>query len=143
MTAKHWTEEELLAHLYGVGPEDGHLSDCSECGSRLNRMRLARHTRETCYNTQDDVSFEFLAAQRRQIYGRMSQPGATLIRRLAPVLAASVVLAGGLVFMETQGRHESPVQVKASDTQLVEDVGRMAMDPEPSPTAPLQALFED
>jgi hypothetical protein len=47
------------------------------------------------------------------------------------------------VFMETQGRHESPVQVKASDTQLVEDVGRMAMDPEPSPTAPLQALFED
>lgn len=143
MTARHWTEEELLAHLYGVGPEDGHVSKCSECEARLNRMRLARHTHEAQYNAQDDVSFEFLAAQRRQIYSRISQPGATLIRRLAPMLAASLVLAGGLVFMKTQGRHESVVQVKASDTQLVEDVGRMAMDPEPAPTAPLRALFED
>jgi hypothetical protein len=143
MTARHWTEEELLAHLYGVGPENGHLSSCSECGSRLNQMRLAWRTHEACYNSRDDVSFEFLAAQRRQIYSRMSQPGTRLIRRLAPALAASVVLAGGLVFMETQSRHESALQVKASDTQLVEDVGRMAMDSEPAPTAPLQALFED
>jgi anti-sigma factor RsiW len=143
MTARHWTEEELIAHLYGVGPDEGHLDGCTECAARLNRMQRERRAHEAQHNPQDEVSFEFLAAQRRQIYNRLSRPASSLLRRLAPAIAASLVLAGGLLFIQTQHQQEGPVQVKASDTQLVEDVGWMATNSEPAPTAPLRALFED
>jgi hypothetical protein len=143
MTPRHWTEDELLAHLYGVGPEDGHLGNCAECRLRIEQMRLARESVDAQYNAHEDLNFEFLAAQRRRIYNRILQPTSSLVRRLAPALAASLVLVGGLLFMETQRQEQNSNGAKVSDTDLVEDVGRMAMHPEPAPTAPLQALFED
>jgi hypothetical protein len=143
MTAKHWTEEELVAHLYGIGPEDGHISKCAECSERLQTMQSARSQCESLYNDADQVSFDFLAAQRRRIYERISQPrGRERMRRFAPALAASLVLAGGL-FLYDQQHDQSAVLVKPSDNQLVEDVGRVAMNPEPAPVAPLRALFEE
>lgn len=143
MAARHWTDEDLLAHLYGVGPEDDHLEQCRGCAERLNAMRAMRRAHEAGYTAEDEVSFEFLASQRRQIYRRISEPPPKLIRRLAPAFAASLVVAGSLVLMQMQERHENAVHVKAFDTQLVEDVGSIATNPEPAPTAPLQALFED
>jgi hypothetical protein len=140
MTPRHWTEDELIAHLYGVGPEDGHLHECAECGTRLEQMQAARQNYESL-QTEDEVTFDFLAAQRRRIYERLFKPGSKLVRRFAPALAASLVVAGGLLFYQQEQSQTQPV-VKASDSQLVEDVGRVAMNPEPAPTAPLQALFE-
>jgi hypothetical protein len=144
MTEKHWTEEELIAHLYGIGPEDGHISNCAECAHRLQTMQSGRIECDSVYPEADQVSFEFLAAQRRKIYQRMAEPlGREWRRRFAPALAASLVLVGGLFLYEEQRPAQSPAVVKASDTQLVEDVGRVAMNPEPPPVAPLRALFEE
>ncbi len=42
MTSRHWTEDELVAHLYGVGPTDGHLEVCNECSSRVHAMEETR-----------------------------------------------------------------------------------------------------
>ena len=143
MTAKHWTEEELLAHLYGIGPDDDHIRHCADCAFRLESMQARRRAYEARYSDGDEVGFEFLAAQRRRIYERISsersERGRRFVRRFAPALAASLVVAGGLMFYEQQRRSETVV--KCSDTQLVEDVGQMAMNPEPAPVAPLRALF--
>jgi hypothetical protein len=119
------------------------LGNCAECRLRIEQMRLARESVDAQYNAHEDLNFEFLAAQRRRIYNRILQPTSSLVRRLAPALAASLVLVGGLLFMETQRQEQNSNGAKVSDTDLVEDVGRMAMHPEPAPTAPLQALFED
>jgi len=54
----------------------------------------------------------------------------------------TLVVVGGL-FIYEQEHVQSPATVKVSDTQLVEDVGRVAMNPEPAPVAPLRALFEE
>jgi hypothetical protein len=143
MTAKHWTEQELIAHLYAVGPDGSHIEDCAECSARLERMRNARRGYESLYDGSSQVNHEFLAAQRRRIYARLSQslnPGR--MRRFAPALAASLVIAGGLFFYEQEQTNQRPA-VKISDTQLVEDVGQIAMNPEPAPVAPLEALFEE
>ncbi|MGA8596115.1 MAG: hypothetical protein WB676_15465 [Bryobacteraceae bacterium] len=144
MTARHWTEDELVAHLYGVGPADGHIEECGECSSRLQSMQDARALSEAAAASSIQPSFEFLAAQRRRIYQRLSKPAQFgFVRRFAPAVAASLAIAGGLLFFEQQHSDVSRPMVKPADTELVEDVGRTAMNPEPAPLAPLQALFEE
>jgi anti-sigma factor RsiW len=144
MTARHWTEDELLAHLYGIGPENGHIEACSECARRLQSMQEARSLSEAAGINSIEPSFEFLAAQRRRIYQRLSKPPQyALVRRFAPAIAASLAIAGGLLLFEEQHSNSSRPVVKPADTELVEDVGRTAMNPEPAPLAPLQALFEE
>ena len=34
MNGGHWTDQDLINHVYGVGPEDEHLQACSECRAR-------------------------------------------------------------------------------------------------------------
>lgn len=144
MTARHWTEDEFVAHLYGIGPENGHIQECSVCASRLQSMQDARMQSEAAAAGSDQPSFEFLAAQRRRIYQRLSKPAQfAFARRFAPALGASLAIAGGLLFFEQQHSNSSRPIVKPADTELVEDVGRTAMNPEPAPLAPLQALFEE
>jgi hypothetical protein len=144
MTARHWTEDELIAHLYGIGPEDGHIKECSDCSSRLRSMQDARGLSEAAATEAIEPSFEFLAAQRRRIYERLSKPArSTFAWRYASAVATTLAIAGGVLFFEQQHGNNSRPMVKPADTQLVEDVGRVAMNPEPAPLAPLQALFEE
>jgi hypothetical protein len=141
MTVRHWTEDELIAHIYGVGPEDGHLRHCLKCAERLQAMQTAQSVHHSV--TSPSIGSDFLAAQRRKIYERLSVPGRRLlIRRFAPPVAASLVLGAGLLLFD---RHHSSVEyaVKATDTQLVEEVGDLATNPEPAPVEPLRALFDE
>lgn len=140
----HWTDEQLIAHLYGAGPEDAHLESCLECQARVSRMQARRQAVEGESNT-NQVSFDLLAAQRRKIYAAIEQPVAwwshTQIRRWGSALAGLTILAGGLLMYES---HRKPAPSEGiPDTQLAQEVGRIAADPEPPATAPLQALFEE
>ena len=141
MTARHWTEDEILAHLYGIGPEDRHIEECPECASRVSAFQNARRNYEQRDQT-GDVSFEFLASQRRKIYERIATPRRGTLLKLAPGLAA-LLLVFGLAVFKQQYRGTAPQPAKSSDAQLVEDVGNIAMAPEPPPTEPLRALFEE
>src|SRR3954462_5075456 len=144
MNEKHWTEEELIAHLYGIGPTDRHAHNCALCASKLSSMQNARLAVEAAHDPNSEANSDFLNAQRRKIYRRISQPlGYGLVWRVAPVLAASLVLSGGLFLYDQQTPQSTPTMVKVSDTQLVEDVGGLAMNPEPAPVAPIRALFEE
>lgn len=142
----HWTNDQLIAELYGVGPEDGHLRGCGVCQERLSALTGHRQALEVTSSTGADVSVEFLAAQRRQIYAKIAQPArwwsATNMRRVASAAATLLVLGGGLMVYE-EHQEQQAVNDKVSDAQLAAQVSNMAQDSEPSSTGPLQALFEE
>src|SRR5450755_1200299 len=147
----HWTDEQVIEHLYGVGPEDGHLASCLECRDRIAAMQA--RWRSIQEDAGDEVSFEFLAAQRRKVYARLAdQVGwrrMFQLRRWAPAAMALFVIGAGLaVFEETHpfglgDPHRQMVNPNISDADLASEVGSFADGSEPKATAPLQALFEE
>jgi predicted anti-sigma-YlaC factor YlaD len=141
----HWTEEQLIAHLYGIGPEDGHIDHCDVCRQTLASMQAHREMVELSSSPAEEVSLDLLAAQRREIYAKITEPtrwwSNLRLGRWAPAAVALIVLGGGVMVFEQNQRQAAPNGI--SDAQLAQDVSRMAEDPEPPPTAPLQALFEE
>jgi hypothetical protein len=142
----HWTDEEMIGYLYGVGPENGHLEHCADCQVRLSAMQTQRQTLESATADNDSVSFDLLAAQRRAIYQRLEQPvrwwSVAYVRRLAAGLAAAVVLSGS-AYMYQQNRSMEMARERAEDAKLLQEVTAMAsMDSGAQSTEPLQGLFE-
>jgi len=139
----HWTEERLVAYLYGIEPEDRHLHGCDECQARIAAMQARRRAIDAA--SEEDISFDVLAAQRRRIYARLTDTtpwwSRIAIRRWASAAAAVLVVGGGLVVYEEKQSHRLP-DPGVSDAELAQDVSRMAQDAEPQSTAPLEALFE-
>jgi len=139
----HWTDERLIAHSYGVETADGHFQSCAECQARLAGMQANRRAVESV--SPDEVSFEFLAGQRRKIYARLTERQAwwsqVQLRRWASAAMAVLVLSGGLLFFE-QSQQPQPTD-KVSDVQLAQQLSSITEDSEPPSTAPLQALFEN
>lgn len=142
----HWTDDELIQHLYGVGPNDAHLGDCRECQARLSAAETQRRKvdAELSASGHEEASHDFLMAQRRRIYAKLSQPAnwwsGISVGRLAPAAAALLVLAGGVVVYDQRFRQEATNR-HVSDAQLARDVSCMAAESEPRSTAPLRALF--
>ncbi len=108
----HWTDEQLIASLYGVGPENGHLGGCEECKSRRSLLLANRNNSEAIGSLDPEVSFEYLAAQRRAICEKLevrsawpSMPG---LRRWVSVAVTLLVLGGGAaVYQEHHARQSA------------------------------------
>jgi hypothetical protein len=131
---KHLTTDELVDKLYGVGA-DGHLNECEECSERFGQLRERREM-----VTQPlEASYEFLAAQRRDIYARMGEkPQARM--KWVPALAAAAFLVAAGVFV-----HHPAAQVakpEVVDPQLFADVYSMEQSMEPLAAQPIHALFD-
>jgi hypothetical protein len=144
----HWTDDELIEHLYGVGPNDGHMDVCRECQARLSAAETRRRMLEAdlMASEGETASHDFLMDQRRRIYAKLSQPAnrwtGISVGRWAPAAATLLIVAGGLMVYDQRVRHER-LAPSVSDVQLARDVSCMAADSEPRSTAPLQALFEE
>ncbi len=140
----HWTDEQLIAHLYDLGPDDGHIHGCAVCQERLSNMQASRRAIEAA-ESPGNVGFDFLAAQRRRIYARLTQPvhwwSQFEIRRWVSAAATILAIGGGLLLYEEN--HRQQMMDKVSDAQLAQEVSSMAQDAEPQPTAPLQELFDE
>ena len=39
---RHWTEDDFIAKVYGLGPEDGHLEGCAACRASWVRFEARR-----------------------------------------------------------------------------------------------------
>ena len=67
---KHWTENDFTEWLYGLKSDSTHLKECAECSSIAGSLerRKAKAIR------LPEVSPDFLAAQRRNIYARLDHP---------------------------------------------------------------------
>ena len=142
----HWTDEQLIEHLYGVGPENGHLDECGECRGRLAAMQVARKAVEADSSPAEEVPFEVLAAQRRSIYARIERLPrweiGVQIRRWAAA-GAMIALLGGGALMYERAHDQQALQNRITDAQLAQQVSQIASDPEPGATGPLQALFDE
>ena len=140
----HWTDEQLIASLYGAGPENSHLDECAECRVRLSVLSANWQLLQREANSSDDVDLTFLAAQRRTIYARLSEPvhpwWRVSARCWASAGATLLVLGGGFAMFEQHQRQS--VENKISDVQLAQEMSRMSQDLEAQPVAPLQGLFE-
>ena len=139
---EHLSDGVLLDTMYGIAGDDAeaHARACPACAGRLSEWRQKRAAAET-----REISSEFLAAQRREIYQRLSEGQApSRKRRLwAPALAAACALALGVfVYHPTPGK-KAAAAAEVSDTQLFSDIFSMEQSLEPSATAPVRALFEE
>lgn len=142
----HWTDDQLIAHMYGAEPAVGidyrHLERCGECKARLQGM-LAR--RKEITENASDVDAAFLADQRRRIYTRLTQPihwwQTASLWRWASAGAATAALGTGLLLF-SDGNHLNKPDANVSDAQLAQEVSAISLDTEAPPAAPLKALFE-
>jgi hypothetical protein len=140
----HWTDEQIVDHIYGVGPADGHIDNCQECAGRFLAFQQRRLSLDSAAPSEEALSGDFIAAQRRAIYAKIGEPrrfwSLLPLRRVASAAATVVVLAGAFLFyQDRQARQVARAQV--SDAQLAQEVSQMAFDTEPVSTAPLKALF--
>jgi hypothetical protein len=138
MYDRHWTDEELIARLYDVRPEDNHLANCVSCAQRLNAIR-GRY--ESMRTSQIDVSPDFLAAQRRAIHARTGEKRRFLPRVLVPVTVA--LLAAAIAIIYRPAPVMQPVKEPISDSELFDDIFSRISDPLPSSAGPIRSLFEE
>lgn len=141
----HWTDDELLAYIYGIGPAGNHLEKCVDCQGRLAVFQQSRERTEAAVSVSDGVTSDFLAAQRRAIYQRMDQPvrwwSSAAVRRWAAGMTTACLLGGSFVIYD-QNREMRLAQERANDAKLMQEVATMANDTSTSSMAPLQGLFE-
>jgi anti-sigma factor RsiW len=137
---EHLSEDRLLDVMYGAGSQDAeqHLRSCPDCAGRVSEWKQRRASA----TGTGELSSEFLAAQRREIYQRLS--AAPSRKRLwAPVLAAACALAVGVFLYQPNSTSGPVVAIEANDTQLFMDVFSMEQSVEPSATASVRVLFEE
>ena len=136
MAGRHWTGEELIGRLYGIGPGDGHLEECAECSERWQRLLIARSEVLQVPHVPEDL----LIRQRRAVYDQLEQPR----RAWRPAFAHAVAVAMLLVLAILMLRPAlTPQPTRASsDTQLFSEVYSEIQSTEPDAVAPIRGLFE-
>jgi hypothetical protein len=138
MMKKHLTIDDLVDWLYGVGTgyhPGGNLNDCDECSERFRQLRERREMAAEPV----PASYEFLAAQRREIYARMGEKPRARMQWVPALAAAACLLAAGVFVNRPVARVAKPEIV---DPQLFADVYSMEQSMEPLAAKPIDALFE-
>jgi hypothetical protein len=130
----HLTTDELVERLYGVGADD-HLGDCEECSDRLQHLR----ERRAMAAEPVDASYDFLAAQRRNIYARMGEKPQARTKWVPALAAAACLLVVGVIAHHPAAQVAKPEIV---DPQLFADVYSMEQSMEPLAAKPIHGLFE-
>ena len=141
---KHWTETDFKYWLYGLKELDQHVDDCPECRGELERLQLERShiTASSAVSApavSEEVSPEFLAAQRRRIYERLDQPQRNpLLIRWVLSAAMLLLMIAGVTFQQL---HKAPPAI--SDEQLFRDLSSIEQSAEPRAIQPIHNLFEE
>jgi hypothetical protein len=139
MSGGHWSEQNFIDHVYGLGPRDGHLDVCGDCRARaeLNNARRKQVT------GAPEVSHEFLAEQRRRIHHRLETQRSPVFR-LLPAFGAVLLLLLGFFFLYRPARPPAlPGPVSSSDAQLFSDIYALEQTSEPHVATPVEALFQE
>jgi anti-sigma factor RsiW len=137
MADRHWSDDEIVARLYDVGPQDGHIEACPQCQMRLEELQLRRKSLRA---NDAELSAEFMALQRQAVYKRLEPT--PLLSRLRPApLAAALLLAFVIMTVFKPAPPRLPEEV-TQDTGIFEDVFEIATSTEPSAVEPVRSLFE-
>ncbi|MCL6544297.1 MAG: hypothetical protein K6T61_03650 [Bryobacteraceae bacterium] len=142
MALRHWTDDELIAHLYEMGPEDGHLEACAECAARWQQL-LARREELRAPLPLDEVQ---LFRQRQAVYeAAQARPARRWVHYGLAAAASAAVFAIALSVSRLAGPPapvtEGPPAI--SDSELLADVYSLVHSSEPAALEPVRALFEE
>ena len=127
MEDKHWSDEELLAMLYGAGRDrDAHLDACAEC---TERWRLLRERREALIPPAE-IPEQVLARQKYAIMRRVLKSRERSVwlgfpwRRTLAVAAVAAMLLIAIVLHNPAYRRQSPIDSAsaAADSKLFTEV---------------------
>lgn len=137
MTQRHWSDDELIARLYGAGPEDGHLEECIECARRWQNLLTARER----FLAEPDVHPAFFEAQRARFRARLERPQAPGSWRLtaAPVAATAAMLI--LALLLSRPAPAPQPNMASTDPHVFAEVYSL-VESEPEAVTPIYALFE-
>lgn len=131
---KHLTADELIDCVYGLtSPE--HLHGCAECADHLQRLLAMR----AAAARPADAPYDFLAAQRRNIYARMGEKPRTRWTWVPATAAAACLIVAGVVSFRPQA---TVVKQEIDQAQLFSDVYSMEQSMEPVAAKPIDAIFE-
>jgi len=137
MSVGHWTDDELIGRIYGLGPGDGHLAECEECAGRWRALQAARRL----VLDPPPAPEEFLAGQRRAIHGRLEHPvWRPAWLQLAP---AAVATAAVVVLAVVLHRPAPAPEPGLSDAELFAEVYSMVQSDESLAVQPIRAMFEE
>jgi hypothetical protein len=131
---RHLTTDELVDRLYGVGASE-HADECGECSERFEQLRERRATMAEPVA----ASHDFLAAQRRSIYARMSEKPQARTKWVPALAAAACLLVAGVLTYRPVVQVAKP---EVLDPQLFTDVYSMEQSMEPLAAKPIDALFD-
>ena len=135
MTSEHWTQEQLLDHLYGLREADEHMAACQDCSTRAKNLALSRNRAVEPPEIADD----FLAAQRRKIHERIGSP----LRSWHPLRWAVSVMAVLAIVLGLSLYRSNPVVTPTRDDQFFTEISTMAQNPAPRAVQPIEALVQD
>jgi hypothetical protein len=141
MKNPHWNQSQMLDHLYGIGPGDGHLDSCPRCRLEVERLTANRQRREQ----PAWIPEEFFALQRRRIQGRILEAGVSPERRTwLPAFATMTVLAMAVLLMRTEPPSSPSLSASNfNDGQLYTEIYQSIESAEPRALAPMHSLFQD
>jgi predicted anti-sigma-YlaC factor YlaD len=143
----HWTEDDFIARLYGVGQPDAHLDECGACREAWKGFQARREFVRA--GEEAEIPAEVLMAQRRAIHRRMDREPRPAVKRVVPILAAAGMLAMGLLLVRSAAvsprpqDHVTVVESPASDEKFFQEVAAIAQSVEPRAAKPIEALFEE
>lgn len=135
---KHWTEDEFLRWLYAGEGDAIHLDDCDECRARAARMSEVRRTATAA----PEISWEFLAAQRRSIYQRLEQGGGMAKRWTVALASLVCIVALSLTLLRPWAGQDSALYT-SSDAKLFSDLASIEQTSEPRAIKPIHDLFQE
>jgi hypothetical protein len=138
MSDKHYSDDELVARLFGLGTADAHLDSCEFCSQRwsqFSQRHQLRHGEET------EVPSELLAAQRRAIYARLGQTARKLKPSWLPLPAAALLLVL-VAFIAFRPGARKPTADVISEDEALQEVFTVASRIDPASLTPVQSLFE-
>ncbi len=141
---EHVSQDVLLDALYGLTEIGTEIEECPYCAAQWAEMKQQRAR----FAESPDVSNDLLAAQRREIYARLSAPEASVwAPRWAQALAIACLLTLGVFWFRAQQPTAPPAATtELSDAQLFADVSEiysLEQSFEPAAAAPIHALFEE
>ena len=134
---RHWSDDDLISRLYGVGPGDDHLDTCPECA---RRWEILERRRARLLASAPAVPDGLFLAERRAIRMRLGAPKRKWRFDTVSTVASAVLLTLVVLMMFQPGPKPQPTD--AADAKLFEEVFDLVASPEPSAVEPVRSLFE-
>lgn len=139
-THLHLTDEQLIAHLYGIGDESAelHLDDCAEC-----QVRWAAIEQRRASLTEVAPAPEEIFVRQRRVVLENAVPTTPFRSPWLPAGAAVLAIAAIVILRPSQPTRTAPVSDPAPilEAGWFDEAYASSVSVEPHAAQPLRGLF--